>query len=152
MKAFNVSIMSSIVPTVSSGVAGPLGVIHLPRLWQKGVLGAKGLLPEGYDQCGQGYDQMVIDGLGLSRDEVVAFLDTVPSYPAFEKWVLEKKGGALDQAAVQSLNDSIRGYNHADEVRQSILSDSGIEDDGSILDAVNLNNLDDWFEFHKSIA
>ena len=145
--------MSKIVPTISSGVAGPLGVIHLPRLWQKVILGAKGLLPDGYDQCGAGYDQMTLDALGLDKDEVVNYLSSnVPSYPQFEKWVLDKKGGSLDQAAVQAHNDAVRGYNHADETRKAILSDSGIEDDGTILDAVNLNNLDDWFEFHASIS
>jgi len=25
--------MNTIVPLISSGVAGPLGVLHLPRLW-----------------------------------------------------------------------------------------------------------------------
>ena len=27
--------MSKIVPLISSGTAGPNGVLHLPRLWQK---------------------------------------------------------------------------------------------------------------------
>ena len=27
--------MSKIVPLISSGTVGPLGVLHLPRLWQK---------------------------------------------------------------------------------------------------------------------
>ena len=29
---------------------------------------------------------------------------------------------------------------------------SGIDDDGSILDAVNLNNLDDWYELHAGLG
>ncbi len=65
--------------------------------------------------------------------------------------MLEQSGGSLDQGAVYELNSAILGYNHDDETRQSILSDSGIDDDGSILDAVNLNNLDDWYEFHASL-
>ena len=32
------------------------------------------------------------------------------------------------------------------------LEASGIDDDGSVLDAVNLNNLDDWCEFHASLG
>jgi hypothetical protein len=30
------------VPLISSGTAGPLGVLHLPRLWQKVSLEAAG--------------------------------------------------------------------------------------------------------------
>ncbi len=50
-----------IVPTISSGTAGPLGVLHLPRLWQKMSLGAVGKLADGYKNCGPGYDLMVLD-------------------------------------------------------------------------------------------
>src|SRR5687768_14549073 len=144
--------MNKIVPTISSGVAGPLGVLHLPRLWQKVVLSGKGLLPEGYDECGMGYDQMVLDALGLNKDETVRYLrEKVPSYPEFERWILQKKGGKLDRAAVDKVNAGIKGYIHKDDVRKSILGACGINDDGAIRDAVNLNNLDDWGEFHKSL-
>ena len=49
---------------------------------------------------------------------------------------------------IRDSNDSIVGYNHDDGTRQGILSGAGIEDDGSILDAINLNNLEDWSDFH----
>jgi hypothetical protein len=45
--------MSTIVPTISSGVAGPLGVIHLPRLWLKLSLEAQGKLAPGYPVAAQ---------------------------------------------------------------------------------------------------
>jgi hypothetical protein len=140
-----------IVPTISSGTTGPLGVVHLPRFWQKVILSEKGLLPAGYDSCGKGYDQMVLDGLGLDRAETLAFLKTIPTYFAFEKWVLGKKGGKLDLQAVEKLNAAIRGYIHDDATRTSILSAAGIEDKGLIKDAVNLNNIDDWTEFHANL-
>ena len=144
--------MSGTIPLISSGVSGPLGVLHLPRLWQKVILGATGNLEEGYDQCGQGYDQMVLDALGLDRDATLAYLTSnIPSYPEFEAWVLEQKGGSLDSNAVSEINAAIEGYNHADDVRAAILGAAGIADDGSILDAVNLNNLDDWTEFHAQL-
>ena len=144
--------MSKLVPLVSSGLAGPLGVLHLPRFWSKVVLNAKGKLADGYPECGAGYDQMVLDALGLDKESALGYLhENVPTYPEFESWVLEQSGGSLDQGAVDELNSAILGYNHDDETRQSILSDSGIDDDGSILDAVNLNNLDDWYEFHASL-
>ena len=139
-----------IVPTISSDTTGPLGVAHLPRFWQKVILSEKGLLPPA-TILRQGYDQMVLDGLGLDRAETLAFLKTIPSYFAFEKWILGKKGGKLDAQAVEKLNAAIRGYNHTDDVRKSILSAAGIEDKGLFKDAVRLNNFDDWTEFHASL-
>jgi hypothetical protein len=139
-----------IVPTISSDTTGPLGVAHLPRFWQKVLLSKKGLLPESYDACGQGYDQMVLDGLGLDRAETLAYLETIPSYPEFEAWILKKKG-KLDPQAVEKLNSAIRGYIHSDETRKSILAGAAIKDEGHIKDAVRLNTIDDWTEFHASL-
>jgi hypothetical protein len=146
-------IMAGVVPLISSGVAGPLGVLHLPRFWSKVLLDAKGLLADGYPACGKGYDQMVLDGLGLEREKTLAYLRTnLPSYPQFEKWIMAQKGGKLDKAAVDKLNAAIKGYNHDDETRTEILSAAGIQDDKTILDAVNLNNLDDWTACHAALT
>ena len=144
--------MSQIIPLISSGTAGPLGVLHLPRLWQKVSLGAAGKLHSDYPAIGNGYDQMVLDGLGLDKAEFESFVaESKPTYPQLETWVLEKSGGALDASAVKKLNDSILGYHHDDETRTEILEASGIPDDGSLPDAVNLNNLDDWLYFHREV-
>jgi hypothetical protein len=90
--------------------------------------------------------------LGLDRETTLAYLtENIPSYPEFEKWILEQKGGSLDSSAVAELNSGIQGYQHADDTRKDILGSAGIADDGSILDAVNLNNLDDWTAFHASL-
>ena len=64
----------SYVPLISSGLAGPLGILHLPRLWQKVSLEARGKLAPGYPGIGQGYDMMVIGALGLKADAVKAFI------------------------------------------------------------------------------
>ena len=140
------------VPMISSGVAGPLGVLHLPRLWLKASLEARGKLAAGYPGCGKGYDQMVLDGLGLDRQKTLDFIkNNRPSYIQFENWVKQQPGVKLDKANIQKLNDSIRGYNHDDNTRKGILSASGLQDDASACkDAVNLNNLDDWNEFHTA--
>jgi hypothetical protein len=145
--------MAGLVPTISSGVAGSLGVLHLPRFWSKVLMDAKGVLHEDYPACGTGYDQMVLDALKLDKDATLAYIsDNSPTYPQFETWVLEQSGGSLDADAVAELNAAIEGYNHDDDTRTSILGASGIEDDGTILDAVNLNNLDDWYELHASLG
>ena len=145
--------MAGLVPTISSGVAGSLGVLHLPRFWSKVLMDAKGVLHKDYPACGTGYDQMVLDALKLDKDATLAYIsDNSSTYPQFETWVLEQSGGSLDADAVAELNAAIEGYNHDDDTRTSILGASGIEDDGTILDAVNLNNLDDWYEFHASLG
>src|ERR1041385_3187830 len=115
--------MNTIVPLISSGVAGPLGVLHLPRLWLKASLESCGKLAAGYPGCGKGYDQMVIDGLGLKRDAVLNFIkNDKPTYPQFEAWIRKQPGVKLDKASVEKLNSSIRGYIHDDGTRKGILS------------------------------
>src|SRR6266702_1455818 len=144
--------MNTTVPLISSGVAGPLGVLHLPRLWLKLSLECFGKLAAGYPGAGKGYDQMVIDGLGLNRDAVIDFVKkSKPTYPQFEAWV-KKNGTKVDQASIEKLNAAIRSYNHDDDTRKSILNANGLMDDaGACKDAVNLNNLDDWKEFHQAL-
>src|SRR3954465_6233415 len=123
--------MSKIVPLISSGVAGPLGVLHLPRLWQKVSLEAAGKLAAGYPGAGKGYDQMVIDGLGLNRDAVLGFVKTSkPTYPQFEAWV-KKNGTKVDKASIDKLNSAIKGYIHDDATRKGILGANGLPDDAS---------------------
>ena len=128
-------------------------MLHLPRLWLKASLEAQGKLAPGYPGCGKGYDQMVLDGLGLDRQKTLDYIkNSKPSYSQFENWVKQQPGVKLDKANIQKLNDSIRGYNHDDGTRKGILSAAGLQDDASAArDAVNLNNLDDWTEFHSAV-
>jgi hypothetical protein len=144
---------NSIVPLISSGVAGPLGVLHLPRLWLKASLEARGLLATGYPGIGAGYDSMVVNALGLGADAVRAFItEKRPTYPQFEAWIRVQPGVNLTPANIHKLNVAISGYIHTDSVRQSVLAANGLPDDGSVLpDAININNLDDWFEFHQAV-
>jgi hypothetical protein len=144
--------MAKIVPLITSGTTGPLGVLHLPRLWLKVSLESRGKLADGYPGIGKGYDTMVISALGLNPDAVKKFItDSKPTYPQFEAWIKKQPGVKLDKATVHKLNVAIQGYIHDDETRKGILTASGLADDGSVCpDAVNLNNLDDWYEFHQA--
>jgi len=144
--------MNTVVPLISSGVAGPLGVLHLPRLWLKLSLESVGKLAVGYPGAGKGYDQMVIDGVGLKREAVIDFVKkSKPTYPEFETWV-KKNATKLDKGSIEKLNAAIRGYIHDDETRKSILGANSLPDDANACkDAVNLNNLDDWKEFHAAV-
>ncbi|MBK1835473.1 DUF5069 domain-containing protein [Roseibacillus ishigakijimensis] len=140
--------MSKTVPTISSGTAGPLGVKHLPRLWQKASLAAVGKLHDEYPAAGAGYDQMTLDALKIDREAFLNFINSEkPSYVQCEAWV--KENGDFDADAIAQHNAGVDGYIHDDATRAEILAGAGLADDGSIKDAVNLNNLDDWALFHK---
>ena len=142
----------SYVPLISSGVAGPLGALHLPRLWLKVSLEAAGKLAPGYPGLGKGYDQMTCDQLGLDAGAVVDYIKSnKPTYPQFEAWV-KQNGKKLTKADIQRHNLAILGYCHDDGTRKGILSASGLADDGAVLPgAIDLNNLDDWQEFHAAV-
>jgi hypothetical protein len=140
------------VPLISSGVAGPLGVLHLPRLWQKVSLEEKDELAPGYPGVGKGFDAMTLAALGLEEKAVRDYIrQNKPTYPQFETWV-RKNAKSLGREAIDKHNAAVRSYNHDDETRTGILGTCGIADDASApKDAVNLNNLDDWYEFHQTV-
>lgn len=144
--------MATFVPLISSGTAGPLGILHLPRLWLKASLETRGKLDSRYPGCGKGYDQMTLDALGLDRDAMLAFIrDQRPTYPQFEAWVKTQPGVKLDAATIEAHNSAVRGYIHDDATRQGILANNGLPDDATaVRDAVRLNDLDSWQELHEA--
>src|ERR1043165_149157 len=114
--------MATIVPLISSGVSGPLGGLHLPRLWLKVSLESRGTLAPGYPGIGKVYDLMVCNALGLNPDAVRKFItDSRPTYPQFEAWIKKQPGVKLDKATIHKLNVAIAGYIHADDVASGIL-------------------------------
>lgn len=140
-----------VVPAISSGTAGPLGAIHLPRLWEKVTLAAVGLLPGDYDECGAGFDQMTLDALHLDKDRTTEFIRSKkPTYMQFEAWVVSQNGGSIDPETVKKHNAAIRGYNHSDELAAKMRAASGIND-ASIKDAVTLNAIEDLDEIHRQV-
>lgn len=140
--------MSKIVPLISSATTGPLGILHLPRLWLKASLAAAGKLHDEYPGIGCGYDQMTLDALGIKMDDFKAFIATKPSYPQLEAWVKAYPGVNLTKANIHKHNLAIQGYIHQDDVRKTILAADGLPDDGCVNPgAVDLNNLDDWHIF-----
>lgn len=147
-----VTMADTYVPLISSGTAGPLGVLHLPRLWQKVSLEEAGKLAAGYPGVGKGFDAMTLAALGLEEKAVRDYIrQNKPTYPQFEAWV-KKNAKSLDRETTEKHNAAVRGYNHDDETRRGILGACGIADDASSpKDAVNLNNLDDWYEFHQAV-
>ena len=145
--------MAKMIPLIGSSEAGPLGAIHLPRLWLKVTLSAAGALHDDYDECGAGFDQMVLDGLGVDRDAAVDYLkSSMPTYPQFEQWVVDQNGGSIDQSVVDASNAAITGYEHGDDIVSAISAGAGTNADNAIKDAVTLNALEDWNDIHASLT
>src|ERR1700726_5026089 len=117
------------VPLISSGVAGPLGVLHLPRLWQKVSLEEKGKLASGYPGVGKGFDAMTLAALGLEEQAVRNYIkQNKPTYPEFEAWV-KKNAKSLNRDAIEKHNAAVRGYIHDDETRKDVLGACRLADD-----------------------
>ena len=144
--------MTKIVPLIGSAEVGPLGVLHLPRLWLKVSLDGKGLLADGYPAVGTGFDQMVLDGLNLKKEAVVDYTTKHrPTYCEFESWIKQQPGARLAAASITNLNEAIRGYNHDEGTVESVLGENGLPPDVGIRDAVTLNRIDDWKCFHDAV-
>ncbi len=145
--------MHKIPPVAAVSAKGPLGVVQLPRLWSKVLLDKRGLLPEGYSACGQGFDKVVLDGLGLDREEVLAYLTSeMPTYAQFETWVVERCGGSVAQEKIDKVNDYILGREFPEERAQTILENCGFPKETGIRHGAVLNQLDDWQEFHRYLT
>lgn len=141
-----------IVPLISSDSAGPLGAIHLPRLWAKLLLSASGLLPDGYDECGPGFDQMTLTAMQLDRNKTIEYVRAhKPTYMQFERWVIEQNGGNIDPERVRKHNEAIRAYKHNDQLAAEMRKSCGLLDE-SIADAVTLNKLEDLDELHRQLT
>lgn len=148
----NTAVGTKIVPLISSGTAGPLGAVHLPRLWTKLTLYNAGALADGYDFCGKGFDQMTLDGLGLDRQRTIDYIKTQkPTYIQFEQWVIDQNGGSLGADKIKKHNDAIFAYHHADDLASTMRNASGVKN-ASIADAVTLNMLEDLDELHSQVA
>jgi hypothetical protein len=134
--------MNTIVPLAGASVKGPLGVPFAPRMWLKCVLDAGSRLAPGYTAHYAGANRLLIDGLGLDPDATFAFLQTQPTYPAFEDWL---RGHArLDAATVAATASAIGDRNkrsaaEAAETRARIGLAEPIENSNQ------LNDLDDWY-------
>jgi hypothetical protein len=136
-----------VVPAISSGTAGPLGAIHLPRLWLKLTLASVGALPDGYDECGDGFDAMTLNALGLDRQKTIEFVrQKRPSYMEFEHWVVSN--GKTDKATIEQHNAAIRGYHHGDDLAHEMRTASKLHDT-SVKDAVTLNTIEDLDEIYR---
>jgi hypothetical protein len=144
--------METIIPLISSGTEGPLGVKHLPRLWLKAFLAAKGRLAEGYKHIGPGFDFMVLEGLGIEPEKVRTYInENKPSYLAFEGWLQEQPEVDLSPENISRVNQILLERKKKADSRKKMLAENGLEEDAPIDDSIMLNNLDDWRAIHNQL-
>jgi hypothetical protein len=98
--------MQPVIPLTGSDVAGPLGVVHLPRLWQKAILSKTGLLTERRYSDPRGLDVVVTAGLGVDLRGLHRYFDGIPSYMETERWVREN-AQRTDPATIAKINEKI---------------------------------------------
>ena len=138
-------------PLISTGVSGPLGLLHLPRLWQKLLLHSVGQLPAGYRHGTGGFDEFLCTSIGLDRDAFVAFVEEQrPSYLETEAYVREH-ATSLNAESVDAFNQAVTGRDMPAEMQGPRCSELGIPH-GEITRAIPLNDLDDWAGFHRALV
>ncbi len=142
-----------IIPLISSGTEGPLGVKHLPRLWLKTLLSSVGELPPGYKDIRPGFDFMVLEGLKLDPDRVRDFiLENRPTYLQFEDWIRTRGEADLSPENIARVNTIVVERKKAGESRKRMLEENGLSEECDITDSIMMNNLDDWREIHGSVV
>jgi len=138
-----------LVPLVGPLVAGPLGVVHLPRMWLKGILSAARSLPDTYFDDYKGFNKRVVDGLGLEPEAWFAFLKTLPTYLEAEQYVRDH-ATKLDAASIAAVNAEIAGLPRPEENAVKVRELVGLDEPGFNNSAM-LINLDDWYAIHKEL-
>lgn len=139
------------VPLIGSICQGSIGVCHLPRTWWKTVTRAVGLLDLEYPDNSGGLDTWCLQAVGLDIDETYAYLRAeLPDYVTFERWVMDRKGGALPAAPVARFNEIVRYRRHIRPGKiTETYGDIGLDPDvDTYTSALLLNTLQDFQLFH----
>jgi len=145
--------MDTHIPLISTRTIGPLGLAHLPRLWLKMRLSAKGKLAEGYRAGEGGFDGMLLKTLGIEYDAAVAFISaSQPSYLAFEAWIEENaKPESLTSEAIDEFNNRILSFPKPKPGRIETLELLGLPQSDKEWLGTDLNDLEDWHGVHLAL-
>jgi hypothetical protein len=135
------------VPLISGATAGPLGVVHLPRLWLKLLLHSLGRLPEGYRHGVGGSDEVVMTSLGIDADAFIAFIEKEkPDYPTCEAWI-KAHATNLTPEGIAKANDGVLNGMMPDPRRSDWQKRFGV----TFAEGWKLNQLDDWAAVHEQL-
>jgi hypothetical protein len=138
--------MEKLVPLISSTVAGPSGVCHLPRLWLKAVLAESDALADGWVPDYRGFNKQIVDALRLDPTEFFNYLASLPSYPETERWIASH-GAKLDQVTIEAANEGILTKERSEEAAAPLRARLGLTD-STYARSARLNDLDDWDALH----
>jgi hypothetical protein len=138
------------VPAISSSIAGPLGVLHLPRLWLKHRLHGAGRLAEGYRHGVGGFDEMFASALGVDGAAFATFIEAEkPDYLAAEAWV-RRYAKTLTDDTIAALNARIGATKLPPDMLPKRLEQLGPVATG-LERSIPLNDLDDWAGLHRQL-
>lgn len=139
--------MSLNVPLTGSMVPGLLGLVHLPRMWQKATLFTLGVLPDDYVFADRGFDLRIMEGVGIDPATFVPFLKTLPPYLATEAWVRDH---ATKLDAIGATSEIVVNRAMPPEPAGKVRAAAGITDP-AFDNGARLNNLDDWLSLHRYV-
>lgn len=142
--------MEKLVPLISSTVAGPLGAVHLPRMWLKSIFYETGMLADGWNPHYRAFNQTVLDSLGVDHEAFFAYLATLPTYPDTERWV-RANATTLSAETLAASNEAILSRQQPEERAAAVRDNVGL-DDSTERTGVRINDLDDWYTVHVWIV
>ena len=143
--------MTAESPLISSSASGPLGVLHLPRLWLKILLHACDRLPEGYRHGEGGFDEKLFVNLGVNGKDFIDYIvREKPDYVTLERWV-RTHATKLNAEAIAAHNAMVMNAALPEERATQRRAELGLSD-ASLTNAVELNDLEDWAGAHARLA
>jgi len=139
--------METIVPLISGGQTGPLGITHLPRFWLKMRAHAVGALPDGYRHGNGGSDENLLTTFGIDADAFTAFIASdAPDYFACEAWIRQNATDLSDET-IRGFNEFLVTFDMPDPRLSEWTARFGLPRGN--YKAVMLNQLDDWDGMHE---
>jgi hypothetical protein len=142
------SASNEVIPLISGSTSGPLGLVHLPRLWLKLLLASLGRLPEGYRHGVGGADEIVFVGIGLDADATIAYIAAEkPDYLTFEAWVRANATNLSPEAIAQTNKNVLEGV-MPDPRGSEWRARFGVD----FIHGWQLNQLDDWAAIHAQVT
>ncbi len=137
------------VPVISSYTTGPLGLLHLPRMWLKALLHAKDALADDWGCGAQGLDKRMMDHIGVDKVSCMDWLTReLPTYAGAEAWIVANASDLHAESIARSnavlltvplpsgLNEQFQAFLHLD---------------ASVQNSIMLNNYDDWHAIHHQV-
>jgi len=138
------------IPLISGFKAGPLGIVHLPRLWFKVRARAVEALPSEYRAGSGGTDGQLLGTFGIDADAFAGYLASdVPDYQACERWIAAHARDT-SPATIATYNDEVDASEMHEPRRTEWAERFGITD-GAYVSALSFNQLDDWDAIHREL-